>query len=287
MTRAMFSVALNALVVSFATVASIFAADPVLPAGREPVFVQNDRCDCCTEVGAIVTGLENGAGCPFCRRCQAHIDLYGHDLQYFCDRLEPKVRLFRPLEIYSGTFGREAYARAYGYDCRTRWHGKGHGNCAPAAYISHEYVAAINRAVWEQRDAERAKWSLEAAQIDLTHRVATRDVALGKVAEWEKYLHKMVAAQDHCQIEVAQKWLAVARDSSRMAGQELRAATLLVGECEKYLAFAVKRAKNSEKDARIVSHHRRVFVKPPLDRETLRAGLPELKGENGESSAEN
>lgn len=272
----------------------------VAPCDRIAANFERADCTSCNPAGTAgnagdtctsCNGCAPGAGCapipefdecglcPFCRRCEAHIDLYGHDLQYFCDQLEPKIRLLRPFEIYGGTFGRQAYARAYGYDC----HSQRYRKYMPAAYISHEYVAAINRAVWEQLDADRAKWALEMAQIDAAHKQATKEVALGKVVEWQEYLEKMTALQDCCQIEVAEKWLEIAKESHCTATEEFQAAVWLVLEREEYLEFAVKRAKNSEKDAKIASHHQRVFVKPPIDREALRAGLPEKKAETEEN----
>lgn len=242
--------------------------------------LEDDDCDFsylvpigpqCTSCQALPEIDECGL-CPCCQRCEAHIDLYGHDPQYFCDRLEPKIRLLRPFEIYPGTFGRQAYARAYGYDCHT----KRYRSHKPAAYIAHEYVAAINRAVWEQLDAQRAHWAFEAAAADLADKQLVKDIAATKVFEWRDYLEAMCRQGDSCQMSLAGEWLNVSLEADRKAACDLDAAAFLYRERQEYSEFATKRAKNSEKDARIASHHQRVFVKPPLDREALRAGLPDL-----------
>ncbi|HBT78226.1 MAG TPA: hypothetical protein DEB39_15175 [Planctomycetaceae bacterium] len=241
-------------------------------AGFAGIGAAGPECRDCMPVTECVGECDENGLCPCCRRCETHVNLYGHDPQFVCDRPEPKIRLLRPFEIYTGTFGRQAYAGTCGYDCRSR-------RCReskPAAYISREYVAALNRAVWEQFDAERSKWAVEAAACDVVNKQAVKEVATGKVVEWSDYLQRMIDEQDRCRIELAEGWLRVSRGAEKQAEQDLRTALRLLKEREEYRDFAIERAKNSEKEAKIASHHRRVFVKPPLDREALRAGLPEV-----------
>lgn len=258
--------------VLFASFFSVIAwgAEPttetIRNAGVDPSAVCSE-CSCCAENGIDpCTGLNHCGKCPCCARCPEHLDQYGHDPQYFCDRDEKKMYLFH-WTMYPGTLGRQAYARSFGYD---HYKYRSNGRPMPAAYISHEYAASINRAVWEQLEAHRSVLELETAQRYLAEVSTLHENAQGKVAEWAEYLQQVTEEGDVCEMKSARCWLEKAVAAERELAKELAYALWLEDDRDQYMEFSIKRAKNSEKDARIASHHRRVFVKPPLDREALK-----------------
>ncbi|MDR3109184.1 MAG: hypothetical protein LBU65_05790 [Planctomycetaceae bacterium] len=136
--------------------------------------------------GALGADDKHTCGKP----CDEHLDLYGYPLQYVYGKEEPKRRLLLPHEEYPGTSGRQAWAYTFGYSDASQ----NYRFYKPAAYMSHEYVAAINRAVWEQLDAKRSRDAYAAALDDIEIVRQELELAKAKVDEWQKYCDEIMIA---------------------------------------------------------------------------------------------